>query len=157
MSAARFTEYTHELFSVVKKDLANYKIDEDWIWSKKSIFSICDNYYYHTANNRLDTNRGIAQQEINTLVKTVLDMCIFAEEDISAVVNYTESDFNALFGLSLHENLINRKIMQTAIQTLYRTLGKKEGSEISWQDIKKVLEEFYQPSNISHTERMREI
>lgn len=156
MSAARFTEYTNELFSVVKKDLANYKNDEDWIWSKESIFRVCDNYYYHTANSRLDTNRGIAQQDINQLVKTVLDRCIFAE-DTSAVVNYTESDFNALFGLNLHENLINRKIMQTSVQTLYRTLGKKEGSEISWQDIKKVLEEFDQPSNISHTERMRQI
>lgn len=156
MNAARFTEYTNELFYVVKKDLDNYKNDEDWMWSKEAIFRVCDNYYYQTANSRLDTNRGIAQQDINQLVKTVLDRCIFAE-DTSVVVNYTESDFSALFGLNLHKNLTNRKIMQTAVQTLYRTLGKREGSEISWQDIKKILEEFDRPSNISHTERMRQI
>ncbi len=127
-------------------------------FTENDFFDICDNYYYKATKNlseKVKENREVTRNNLHKLSEEFHNLPIKLEETVSidhtAIFNFSES----VNKYSTGGANINKKLTEQ-VKYFYKLLGKEFGSEITWEEVQKVLTQYIgNQTAINHGGQMR--
>lgn len=151
-----FDDYSQDIIDKVMDKIKEQ--GEKANFTENEFYDICDHYYYKATKNlseQVKENRKITRNNLHKISEEFHDLPIELEATVSI-------DHTAIFNFSELVNKystgganINKKLTEQ-VKYFYKLLGKEFGSEITWEEVQKVLTQYIDNQTaISHGGQMR--